>query len=32
MIHELPDVQSKNIGEGTNIWQFGDNEFLMENK
>ncbi len=22
MIHDLADVQSKNIGEGTNIWQF----------
>ena len=22
MIHELSDVQSKNIGEGTNIWQY----------
>ncbi len=22
MIHQLSDVQSKNIGEGTNIWQF----------
>ena len=22
MIHPLSDVQSKNIGEGTNIWQF----------
>ncbi|MDR3243836.1 MAG: N-acetyltransferase [Elusimicrobiota bacterium] len=22
MIHKLADVQSKNIGEGTNIWQF----------